>query len=179
MLAALAIMLLAAPAAPCADAQPPLDGTAWVLDRLGDAAAPEVPTVTLRFEGGRLSGSDGCNRYTGGYAARDGSFSVAPGLASTKMACPPDATATARAWGEVLASALAYRIADDRLELLGPGGKRLAVLSAQSAELAGTRWKATGINNGNQAVVSVLGGTTVTIEFGADGQAGGSAGCNR
>jgi heat shock protein HslJ len=37
----------------------------------------------------------------------------------------------------------------------------------------------TAYNNGKQAVVSVLAGTSLTLEFGADGRVSGSAGCNR
>lgn len=48
-----------------------------------------------------------------------------------------------------------------------------------SARLAGTAWQVTGYNNGRQAVVSVLNGTELTMEFPADGRVAGSAGCNR
>lgn len=162
-----------------AAAAPPLDGTAWLLERLGDSPAAEVPAVTLAFAGGRVSGTDGCNRYTGTYQATGSGLTLGPDLASTKMACAPDVMATASAWTAALASTRSWRIVDGRLELLGPGGKRLATLAAQSAELAGTHWKATGINNGNQAVVSVVQGTAVTLSFDANGSAAGSSGCNR
>jgi len=50
---------------------------------------------------------------------------------------------------------------------------------AQSESLAGTRWRITAINNGKGAVASVVAGSAVTLAFGADGKAGGSAGCNQ
>lgn len=172
-------LALAAMSMPGVGAAGGLDGTGWVLARLDGAAVPDVPAVTLGFEGGRLSGTDGCNRYTGTYQATTDRFTLGPDLASTKMACAPEVMATADAWNAALSSALAWRIVDGQLELLGPGGKRLALLVAQSGNLAGTHWKATGINNGNQAVVSVLQDTTVTLAFDGDGRASGSAGCNR
>ena len=44
--------------------------------------------------------------------------------------------------------------------------------------LAGTMWSATAINNGKGGVTSRVGGTAVTLTFGADGTLSGSAGCN-
>ena len=56
----------------------------------------------------------------------------------------------------------------------------LAVLVVGSAAaLAGSSWQATAINNGRQAVASVVADSSVTLEFGDDGKASGSAGCNR
>lgn len=46
-------------------------------------------------------------------------------------------------------------------------------------DLPGTSWRVTGINNGRQAVVSVLEDTQVTLQFDREGRVAGSAGCNR
>ena len=44
--------------------------------------------TTLAFDGeGRVSGSGGCNRFTGSYTFTDGELSFGP-LAGTKMMCP-------------------------------------------------------------------------------------------
>ncbi|MFO1407832.1 MAG: META domain-containing protein [Steroidobacteraceae bacterium] len=176
---ATAALMAALTAASAAATPTSLDGTAWVLAKLGDAPAPDVPAVTLAFQGGRVSGTDGCNRYTGTYRSEGAGLALGADLASTKMACPDPVMATADAWNKALTTATGWRIVDGRLELLGSGGKRLATLAAQTSNLAGTHWKATGINNGRQAVVSVLPGTTVTIAFDANGGVAGSAGCNR
>jgi heat shock protein HslJ len=71
-----------------------------------------------------------------------------------------------------------YRVGGGKLDLLGADGAVLATLAKQARDLAGTAWKATGINNGKGAVVSVAAGSTVSLAFGADGRASGSAGCN-
>ena len=47
-----------------------------------------------------------------------------------------------------------------------------------TANLAGTMWSATAVNNGKGGVTSRVGGTTLTLVFGADGTLSGSAGCN-
>lgn len=50
--------------------------------------APVVPSdeVSLAFEAGRVSGSTGCNRFSGRYALAQG-FAFGD-LATTRMACP-------------------------------------------------------------------------------------------
>jgi heat shock protein HslJ len=49
---------------------------------------------------------------------------------------------------------------------------------AQNTDLAGTSWQVLSYNNGRQAVVSVINGTTLTANFGQDGQLSGNASCN-
>jgi heat shock protein HslJ len=44
--------------------------------------------------------------------------------------------------------------------------------------LAGTRWEVVNFNNGRDGLVTLLDGTRLTMEFGADGSLGGSSGCN-
>jgi heat shock protein HslJ len=44
--------------------------------------------------------------------------------------------------------------------------------------LAGTRWKVTNFNNGVGAVVGILPGTAITLEFDGAGRVTGQAGCN-
>lgn len=172
-------MLLAtfANAAVASDAAP-LDGTAWVLTAAEGKPVLGGVAVTLQFSAGRVSGSDGCNRYAGTYRVTADELHVAPDLATTRMACPGIVDEQARAYIAALTSAQRYRVVGERLELLSSEGKVLATLVAQSLSLAGSSWHATGINNGRQAVVSVLPDSTVTLSFGPDGDASGSSGCN-
>jgi heat shock protein HslJ len=158
---------------------PPLDGTAWVLATLPGSDPVAGATATLRFEGGRASGSDGCNRYTVPYTARGAAFEVAPNAASTQMACAADVMRQAGAFMAALTAARGYRVDDGRLQLLSAHGTMLATLSAQPQTLAGTSWRATAIHNGRGGLESVAADATVTLAVAADGQAGGLAGCNR
>ena len=176
-LAVTALLAACGSVQPVTDA-PPLEKTAWVLSTLpGQSLAAESPP-TLRFEGGRVSGTDGCNRYSGAYSAEGAELKVSPQLASTRMACPPPVDAQAKAFIAALTGAGRFRVANEQLELLAADGAVLATLVRQSETLAGTAWRITGINNGKQAVVSVLAGTAPTLAFAADGRASGSAGCN-
>jgi len=168
-----------AAAAPSAEPDPdPLDGSAWAMAAIAGRQVPGSPTATLQFEKGRLSGTDGCNRYAGSYSATGSAFEVSPQLASTRMACPEEVANEAEAYIAALSAARHYRIDGARLMLLSSDGATLATLAAQSLLIEGTSWTATGINNGWQAVQSVVNGTTVTLSFGAGGDASGSAGCN-
>jgi heat shock protein HslJ len=163
--------------APAAD-PPSLDGTAWVLASLpGRTLVPGSP-ATLRFEGARASGSDGCNRYATSYTASRGQLEFDAAAAATMMACAPAIMEQARAFNASLGATGSYRIADGVLQLLGSAGTVVASFAPQSQELAGTSWRVTGYNNGKQAVVSALVGTQLTMEFAADGRVSGSAGCN-
>jgi heat shock protein HslJ len=175
-----ALLVSACAGAPPHEPSPPgLDGTAWVLDSLPGRTLPDAPKVTLQFSAGRVAGSDGCNRYSGRYESAGDSLEVPPGLAATQMACALDVNEQARLFLDALARARHYRVDGGVLALLGEDRATLATLRPQSLELAGTRWQARGINDGKGAVVSLVAGSEVTLEFAEDGGATGSAGCNR
>jgi heat shock protein HslJ len=165
---------------PATETLPSLDGTAWVLENLTGRTLVDGRRPTLQFSGGdRLSGSDGCNRFSGRYTVAKQAFKVVPPLASTQMACPPAIGEQARAYVEALTVAGSYQVVDGKLQLIAASGTPLATFIAQSTELANTSWRAAGINNGREAVVGVVAGVEVTVQFGSDGQASGWAGCNR
>jgi heat shock protein HslJ len=158
---------------------PALEGTAWVLAELPGHVPEKERPATLRFEKSRVQAFDGCNRKTVPYKVVGSSLEIALSGASTMMACPPERVHQAQAFSTALAEARSFRIEGGLLVLLDFAGGALAKLAPQPAELAGTSWRATGINNGKQAAASVVKDSTVTLEFLADGKAAGSAGCNR
>jgi heat shock protein HslJ len=155
-----------------------LDGSAWALAWVPGFELPAQPLATLRFEDGRASGSDGCNRFTTTYTRNGGQLQFGAKAAATLMACPPEAMQVANAVGALLYETRSYRVENDTLTMLGADGKPLARLKEQANRLAGTSWQVTGVNNGRQAVVGVLSGTSLTMAFGNDGKLSGSAGCN-
>jgi heat shock protein HslJ len=126
-----------------------------------------------------VAGSTGCNRYHGGYELDGSAISLGP-VASTVMACEPARDAVERAFTSALAGTVAHTVAGETLELLDAEG--LVVLrfrAAPAPSLVGSRWIATGINNGRGGVASALEGVEVTAEFQDDGSVAGSGGCNR
>lgn len=179
-IAMMAAGLLAGCAGLRAAVDPPrLDGTAWALSALDERPPLAGTSATLRFDGDRVSGSDGCNRFSGRWTVQADRLAVLPPLASTQMACRPEVAAQAGAIVGALTGQPRARVADGRLVLLGPDGARMAVYLPQPRGLAGTSWRATGINDGRSAVRSLVAGTEVTLDVAPDGTAGGSAGCNR
>jgi heat shock protein HslJ len=126
--------------------------------------------------GGRLAIKADCNQVGGRYTVDGNKLTIQLGP-STLVACPPDSQADE--FLKQLTAVSSYLFAGGKLVLelkLDTGGMTFAASSPTA--LAGTSWQVTGINNGKQAVVSVINGTTVTLNFGADGKVSGSAGCN-
>lgn len=155
-----------------------LDGTAWTLVSLaGRKAVTGLPT--LRIERGMVGGNDGCNTFRAPYTADETAFAVSGPIVSTQKACRQAAMAQARVLHSALTKARATRVNGGRLTLLDDGGAELATFTTQSQDVTSTSWSITGYNNGKQAVVSVLAGTTLTLDFGTEGRVAGSAGCNR
>ncbi|MBN8509910.1 MAG: META domain-containing protein [Burkholderiales bacterium] len=177
---ALPVLQQAGPQAAAAPAGPPrdLEGSAWTLAWVPGFELPAQPLATLRFEGGRAAGTDGCNRYTTGYTRTPGQLRFGAKQAATLMACPPLAEAVATRFGAVLVETAAYRTESDTLTLLDAAGQPLARLQEQPNRIAGSSWQVSSVNNGRQAVVGVIAGTRLTMVFGADGRLSGSAGCN-
>ena len=168
------------PAAEAPAADPPrLDGTAWVLAELPGHARGPGSSITLRFEDGRASGSDGCNRYGFAYTGSGSRLEFLPSGISTQMACAPELMQQAAAFTTSLTRTRAFGMASGQLQLLDAEGAVVARFDPQPEGLAGTSWIVTGYNNGRQAVVSVLNGSELTMEFSADGRVAGYAGCNR
>jgi heat shock protein HslJ len=157
---------------------PPLEGTAWVLASLSGQPVTSA-AATLRFEGAKAQGSDGCNRYTIPFTSKDAAVDISgPGM-STQMACAPEVMQQAEAYLRALAGARTYRVEAGSLQLVGADGATLATFAPQPATLAGTTWEVIGVNNGKGGVVSIATTQPITMEFTADGQVAGSAGCNR
>jgi heat shock protein HslJ len=174
----LAAVLAGCSAMPSAAEAPSLEGTSWILQALPGQTLVGEQRATLNFEGGRLSGGDGCNRYSMAFKARDGKIEITGPAAATMMACPPPQMIQAEATVAALHGASRYRVEQGRLLLTDASGKLLASFAPVTQQLVGTRWKANGINNGRAAVVSLVSGTAVTLEFGPDGLLNGSGGCN-
>lgn len=109
-----------------AKADRPLTGTTWRLEWMPAAAAPA--RATLRFDGGRVAGSDGCNRLMGP-ARIDGERLALGPLAGTRMACA-EGQAEAEAFGAALAQTRGWRVQGEQLTLTNAEGAALARLRA-------------------------------------------------
>lgn len=155
-----------------------LNDTAWTLSALPGRTLVPASHVTLEFANGTVQGSDGCNRYHGPYIADAEGFRLSGNIASTMMACPEPLMQQATAFIDALSQARAARIEGNQLGMLDASGVVLATFAPQNRDLSGTAWRVSGYNNGRQAVVSLLDGSTLTMAFATDGNVSGSAGCN-
>ena len=170
-------------AASPAEGSVPLEGTFWLLESYVDAQGEShsvLPRtqVTIEFRAGKVAGSDGCNQYFGEYKLDGTSLTVSP-LGSTMMACPELIMNQAAAFTAGLASTASFDVKGQTLTLKNAEGGSAMVLQASSQDLSGTDWEAITVNNGKQAVVSLIKGSRITALFGADGTVSGSAGCNQ
>jgi heat shock protein HslJ len=189
------VMLVALPLAACAAndagsgggasaAAQSLAGTAWDLAQYapaGKSALTSVPDgvrATAEFTPDQISGSSGCNRFSGGYTTEGDSIDIGP-LASTAMACVGQAMAVEADYQARLDQAATFSIGDSTMTMSdGAGQVVLSYTRSVPITLTGTTWSATGINTGTGAVSSLVAGTTVTAVFAADGTISGNAGCN-
>jgi heat shock protein HslJ len=113
--------------------EPPLAGVTWRLDAYNNGKGALVSpvrdteiTLTLSQDG-RLSGSDGCNRYMSGYTLENDALMIGP-IATTRMACRgPEAVAQqAAAYATALGQARGYRIKAEQLWLTNEDGSTAA-----------------------------------------------------
>ncbi len=102
----------------------------WVVEDVNKGGIIDASRLTLAFDAeGRVSGSGGCNRFTGSYRVAARTVYIAP-LAATRRACPGEALNLqegrylAALSGEMAASLTP----DGALVLEGDGGSVLARL---------------------------------------------------
>lgn len=161
-----------------------LDGTTWALTSYSAngtmTSVPATVLVDATFDGATktVSGSGGCNRYTGPFTA-DGSKLTFGAIASTQMACVGAASEVEQAYFANLAASATYTATTDALTIYDTKGASILVYNvSKPGTLDGVQWHATMINNGRQGVEPIIGGSDPTAQFDAAGTVSGNAGCN-
>jgi XRE family transcriptional regulator, regulator of sulfur utilization len=101
---------------------------------LGGVPVPLTPAErqpSLQFvAGGRVTGSDGCNRIGASYTLVGASITFGP-LIATRMACPGTEGLAGR-FAAALQGAVQWRLADRRLQLFGANDVLLVAFEARS-----------------------------------------------
>ena len=156
-----------------------ITGPIWLLADLNGEPVQTGTVITAEFnDDGRVSGSGGCNSYNTTYELSRDNIEFGEQIVTTLMACPDPVMEQESAYLEALLNATKFEITGDEMVLYNGDGDELARFVAVEQELAGTSWEVIAYNNGQRAVVSVIGGTEITAEFDQEGQLTGSAGCN-
>jgi heat shock protein HslJ len=159
---------------------------AWDVTNVnnGNQAVVSLATgtaITMNFAAdGTVSGNAGCNTFTGTYETSGTTLTVGP-LASTRMACaePAGVMEQETQFLTALQNAATYELSNNTLTIRDAGGATQVVAAlAAPAALAGTNWDVTSVNNGKEAVVSLILDTKITLSFGTDDRVSGNAGCN-
>ncbi|MEP6986033.1 MAG: META domain-containing protein, partial [Chloroflexota bacterium] len=108
---------------PIVNTDPTLGGLAgvhWVLVSMGPTAAPVAAiadtAVNIDFTQQGVSGSSGCNQYSGTFIYNNNTLSFSP-LVSTQLACADNIMAQESAYVAALQSATGYQIANGQLQI--------------------------------------------------------------
>ncbi|MBJ7440710.1 MAG: META domain-containing protein [Sphingopyxis sp.] len=104
-----------------------LAGSSWTFVSIGGVAVAKDRPTALQFDGTRLSGSAGCNRFSGSYAAADSTL-TAGSLMATEMACPGPGMTQEAAFFQLMAAPVRLTFADDGTLILTGSAGRTAVL---------------------------------------------------
>ena len=150
-----------------------LEDTPWVLTSGSGITLPASVAPSALFVAGEVSGSTGCNQYSGPYEIDGDSLDIGT-LTQTLIACVPPRDAVERAYVRALGQVARWAI--DGEELVLSDSDREEVLRYGAGSIVGD-WTVTGILSGD-AFSSPIAGTEVTATFAEDGTLTGSAGCN-
>ncbi len=167
-----------------------LEGTYWKATEL---AGKPTPTEDAKREahlvfqaGGRVSGSDGCNRITGTYDLKGTAVTFGQ-MAGTLMACIDSSAEVERAFRNALKSASRMTIAGDRLDLFDATGNRVGSFTASAQAsvptntpaFAGRSWQLVKFQSSDGTTLTPDDRAKYTIEFVAGGQLTARVDCNR
>lgn len=107
-----------------------LGGVEWALTHFGwKDPAPPGPAITLVFEGERVSGSSGCNRYFAGVETGKAPGELKIGaVGATRMACPEDRMALEGRYLEALGRVVRFGFVTGRLVLTWSEGGATGIM---------------------------------------------------
>lgn len=109
---------------------PTLSETAWRIEDVGGSGVADASRTELRFAGdSRVSGSTGCNNFTG-TATIEGTHLAFSPLATTRRACEEALMEQERRILDAMQLVKSFSLSEDgRLGLLGADGKSLLRLT--------------------------------------------------
>jgi heat shock protein HslJ len=106
-----------------------IESVEWRLTDLVGADIADTASPTLLLADRMASGSGGCNQFNGAYTL-DGVALAFGALATTRMACVPDVSATETAYLTALESVASFESDGDELRLLADSGDVVLVYTS-------------------------------------------------
>jgi len=154
--------------------------TSWELDELNGQDAIRDVLVSMTFgKDDKLTGTGGCNRYSGSWEHSESRKLDLTAGASTRMACEDTIMTQEQAFFQALEATTRYRLDEDELNLYNADGVEIAEFDRmRPTELTRTQWQVVAFNDGQQAVIPVLEDSTLLAVFDADDGISGQGGCN-
>ena len=157
-----------------------LNETEWVLTSLNGNSPVENSTITLAFTyENDISGCTGCNNYGGRYTINGNDFNIfVQGRTDFDCDVPESIMQQEATYLKLLASAAAYLVMDDRLEIDNAAGEMILTFMIKEEpsidpNLNETEWVLTSLN-GNSPVEN----STITLAFTYENDISGCTGCN-
>lgn len=90
--------------------------------------------ATIRFDNGRVSGSDGCNRYGSTYISSGDTLMISDKMMSTMIVCELKRMKNADQFYSLLMHSKRYRLGEKTLTLLSESGEILSEFSRVEKE---------------------------------------------
>ncbi|MEB3229299.1 MAG: META domain-containing protein [Synechocystis sp.] len=155
-----------------------LEATAWVLTE-SDSIKPVNGTIAkIRFQGGRVSGSTGCNNFNGSYTVTGNRLTIAEAIATTRKACPGELATQEQTLLQLLPQLSQFRVNDQGYLEMSDGDKTATLVFIPEAQV-------TPLHNSQWRLVKMAGNvplteshTTPMVQF-MGNRIAGTGGCNR
>ncbi len=178
VLYSLALVVLVGCSAPAS--APQLNGSTWVVTAIGARPTLAAGPPTLSFAETTVSGSTGCNTFTGAYT-RNGDGVTFSRLAVTQMACAGAAMTQETAFTAALTTVAQVRSEGSSLLMVdAAGGTQLTLAAPPSpspSPLATTTWKLTSIRRG-ATTSSLITGTSASLTINTTAGSYSGTACN-
>ena len=161
-----------------------LAGRTFVSQRVtvqgADYPLASAAPISLRFEGGGLTASAGCNHLSVEFSIEDAVLVLGQRLVTTAMGCEAALMAQDQWLGGQLGARPTLSLDGGTLTLRGPSSEIVLLdgeVSAPSSDLEGVTWRLTGVTQADVAS-SNLGGVTVSFQL-ANGELTFQGACNQ
>jgi heat shock protein HslJ len=104
----------------------PMNGILWRASDINGVPLVANSAVTLRLDDGRVSGSAGCNQFSGTYRMMNKDGIDLGALSTTRMACAPELMEQERRVLAILDAVEGYSFySDGGLSLISPDGRAI------------------------------------------------------